>query len=205
MIRRSFILISLLAILYGCGSTVKSALSPRYNEFRPYTVAVAPVIWKGQAEGEDKNIAQLFREMTADKLRAMNYRVLPLDAVDDKVRQLGPEKAKEAGPKELAADLNADAVLYIRITGWDKDRVATYASLVVGAAFELYSSGAEMLWRADYSTKESDFRLEKKPLELAVIKIYEPRVQRFIDAVFSTLPEGSAPAQAQKTFFQWLP
>jgi hypothetical protein len=42
-------------------------------------------------------------------------------------------------------------------------------------------------------------------MELAVQKIYEPRIQRFVDAVFTTLPPGEAKAGQRKTYFQWLP
>ncbi len=204
MIRRYLILTALLAVMYGCANPVKSTLSPRYNDSRPYTIAIAPVAWEGQSDGEDKEIARLFRTMTGEKLNAMNYRVVAPE--DPEIKKPDSQAKDVAGlSRQLAADLDSDAVLYIHITGWDKDRMVTYAALAVKARFEIYSSGGEPLWRAEYSTKESDLRLDKKPLEMAVIKIYEPRVQRFVDAVFSTLPQGGVPKRAQKTFFQWLP
>lgn len=204
MIKRYFMIAAALLVMYGCANPVKSTLSPRYNDSRPYTIAIAPVAWEGQSEGEARDIARLFSAMTGEKLRSMNYRVVATEETETTAP--GP-KAQDAAnlSRQLAANLNSDAVLYIHVTGWDKDRLATYAALVVKARFELYSSAGEPLWKAEYSTKESDLRLEKKPLELAVIKIYEPRVQRFVDAVFSTLPMGSVPRQTQKTFFQWLP
>jgi len=106
---------------------------------------------------------------------------------------------------EIAALLKADSVLFIRIKEWDKDNLLPYKSLNIEAAFELHSAVGKVLWKAEYSTSEADLGLDSRPMELAVHNAFEPRIQRFVDAVFSTLPPGEADTSQRKTYFQWLP
>ena len=51
----------------------------------------------------------------------------------------------------------------------------------------------------------ADLGLDSRPMELAVHQAFEPRIQRFVDAVFSTLPPREAEESQRKTYFQWLP
>lgn len=202
MIKRLSCLFFLAVLLAGCSNSVKTTLSERYRAYSPKTVAVAPVVWK--AEGESNDAANTFRMMTAEKLKELNYRVVPLSAIDDTYLKLGSAAMTAKNPSELAALLGADAVLFIKIQQWNIDRFVTYASLKVEADYELYSATGERLWRAGYSTRDADLRLDRKSMEYAIIKAYEPKVQRFVDAIFTTLPQANAETN-ERTFFQWLP
>lgn len=191
------------ALLCGCGHAVKHTVSPDYERVRPRTVAVVPVIW-GQAYAVDENAeaARTFDGMIAEKLRSLGYKVTALDKADKRIEDL---RALANDPGGLASSLGVDTVLYPQITGWDVDRLATYASTSLKARFSLYSADGTKLWKAEYDTKDFDIKLDSRPLELAVIEAYEPRMQRFIDIVFSTLPRSEAPAETEKRFFDWLP
>lgn len=195
----------MLTALSACSHNVKFELSKSYQEAKPYVIAVAPVVWDNEPDLSDKNVenaASLFRTMTFERLRRMDYGLIRLEDVDKAHSALGG--AETAKPADIAKALNADAVLFIRVTSWDTSLFVTYSALKVKARFELYGKDGKELWHATYKTKESDLRLDTKPAELAVIKAYEPRVQRFIDAVFSTLPPGEPPSD-RRTFFEWLP
>lgn len=202
MIKRLSCILFLAVLLAGCSNSVKTAISERYGAHSPKTVAVAPVVW--QAEGESKDAGNTFRTMTAEKLKELNYRVVPLSAVDDTYVKLGSSYMAARNPSELAALFGADAVLFIKIKQWNIDRFVTYASLKVEADYELYSATGERLWRAGYSTRDADLRLDIKSMEYAIIKAYEPKVQRFVDAIFTTLPQANTRSD-ERTFFQWLP
>lgn len=202
MIKRLLPLFMLLAFLSGCANAVRTTLSERYAANSPGTVAVVPVFWQADAEG--KEVGYTFRMMTVEKLKDLNYRVVPPAAVDDAYIKLGSSSMAGKSPAELAALLNADAVLFIRIKTWTVDRFVTYASLKVEAAYELYSATGERLWKAEYATRDADLRLDRKSMEYAIIKAYEPKVQRFVDAIFSTLPQAQARTNA-RSFFKWLP
>jgi len=193
-----------LAALGGCGYKVNYALTPEFSTIRPGLVAVAPVIWEAEAAPEAGDVKWLFRAMSTERLTSLNYRALSIKEVDERVRKAGAGKVAGAGPAEAARLLGADAVIYIRVTGWDVDKFLTYASLSFSAAFEMYSATGARLWAADYSTTESDIRLDTESMELAVLQTYEPRLQRFVDAVFATLPP-SEPAVKKERYFDWLP
>lgn len=202
LIPAAFILI--IIIFSGCANTVRYTTSERFALAAPYTVAILPIEWAEDAGEQDNEAAYLFRTMELEKLKGMDYHPVPLEEVDERYLSLGGNFFKERGPKETARLLKADSVLYTRITEWDRDIFVTYAYINVAARFELYSKNGERLWEATYRIKDSDIRLDTKSVELAIVKSYEPKVQRFIDHVFSTLPPGTPPTE-KKLFFQWLP
>ena len=187
--------------LAGCTTVVNTNLSEKYSQVRPYRVAVAPVIWEGWGD-EDKDASRLFRTMTAEKLRNMNYDSIPLEQIDRAYPDSASLKAADAA--SVARSLDADAVLYIHLTQWDSSELLTYASLKMAATYEMYYKDGGRLWQASYHTKEADIRLDTPSMELALLKAFEPRVQRFVDVIFTALPQGQAPSKDER-FFQWLP
>ncbi|MBI5826290.1 MAG: hypothetical protein HZB22_00945 [Deltaproteobacteria bacterium] len=195
----AFVVLS--AVLAGCASGVVYTLDLGYGKASPARIALLPVIIEGPVDAGDKDIGELFRTMSYERLRQMNYSPVPLDEID---RRLGGEGDGKA-PQDIARLLGADAVLYIRVAGWNKGRLPAYASLKVEGSYELYSSDGRRLWSASHSTKESDLGLDGKAMEVGVLKAYEPRIQRFVDDVFSTLPHREARQREKETFYQWLP
>ncbi len=191
--------------LSGCTPSVRHTVSDSFRLYSPYTIAILPVDWPTAPDearaGRDGDIAHLLRIMTFERLKTMNYKPLAPAEVDEKLPPGGGAPLK---PGEVTSLTGADAVLYTSVVEWKGDIVVRYAYLKLAVRFELYSRDGELLWRAEHEAKESDIRLEKKTLELAVLKAYEPSVQRFIDVAFSTLPVGAARTE-EKTFFKWLP
>lgn len=191
------------AVLAGCASAINYTLDPGYAKASPASIAVLPVVIGEPVDAVDKDIGALFRAMSFGRLREMGYNPVPLDEID---RRLGKDgRAADKGPQYVARLLGADAVLYIRVSRWDKGRLPAYASLKVEGSYELYASDGRRLWSASHSTKESDLGLDGKAMEAGVLKAYEPRIQRFVDDVFSTLPQREARQREKETFYQWLP
>lgn len=202
--KKTFLSIALFLFLTGCGPAIKHTVSPEYAQISPKRVVVLPVAWESQAATEADNISLLFRKMSSERLGLLNYSAVPLDEVD-RVGNGQPDWFVGKPVHEIAALFKADSVLFIRIKDWDKDSLLPYKSLNITAAFELHSAVGKALWKAEYSTSEADLGLDSRPMELAVYQAFEPRIQRFVDAVFSTLPAGEAEMSQKKTYFQWLP
>src|SRR3990170_8935133 len=202
--KKTLLSIALFLFLAGCGPAIKHTLAPEYAPISPKRVVVLPVIWERQAAAEAGDISLLFRQMSSERLGLLNYSAVPLDEVD-KAGGGQPDWFEGKPVHEIAALLKADSVLFIRIKNWDKDSLLPYKALDITAAFELHSALGSALWKAEYSTSEADLGLDSRTMELAVHEAFEPRIQRFVDAVFSTLPPGEAEESQRKTYFQWLP
>lgn len=202
-IARLLCFVVLSAVLAGCASGVGYTIDPGYGEASPARIAVLPAIIEEPVDAGDRNIGEIFRAMSYERLREMNYSPVPLDEID---RLLGKDwRPADKAPRDIARLLGADAVLYIRVAGWDKDRMPAYASLEVEGSYELYSSDGRRLWSASHSTEESDFGLDGEAMEAGVLNAYEPRIQRFVDDVLSTLPHREAQRREKEKFYQWLP
>ncbi|MBI5232766.1 MAG: DUF799 family lipoprotein [Deltaproteobacteria bacterium] len=201
--KKSFLFLSVFIILVGCTSTVSYKLSRQYYIQTPRTIAVLPV---GGVEAEADG-RYLMRTIVAEKLRLKGYKTLSLEEVDERFLTIGLSALEKMPPQEIADFFQADAILFIWITEWDRDTLITYASMDIAARFELFSKGGVKLWRADYAIKESDIKLDRTQMKLAVLKAYEPKVQRLVDVVFNTLPHAPAEAMKKedKSFFNWLP
>lgn len=195
--------LTLITLLSGCAAGVTHTLYDEYGKSKPYTSAVLPVVWDGGPEDtkEAAAVAGLFRKMSLEKMSLMNYRMLPLDETDR--RLVGAANADKLSKEEVAA-LKTDSALRVRIVKWNSSSLASYSALTVKALFSLYSKDGELLWEAAYATKESDLKLDAEPMELAILKAYEPRLQRFVDMALATLPVAKEP-EGSETFFQWLP
>lgn len=197
--KKTLISIFLALFLFGCGTAVKHTVSNEYAQISPKKIAVMPLVWEDRAASGAEEISLLFRKMASEKLHELNYATVPLDEVN----KAGLFSGK--APHEVAGRLNADSVLIIRIVKWDDESLISYKALKIGAVFELHSAFGKLLWTAEFATTEADLGLDKEPMELAVHKAFEPRVQRFVDAVFTTLPPGEKNQSQRKTYFQWLP
>lgn len=192
---RLYTVVFILIMLSGC-STVDSSLSEKFADVKPYTIALMPIDWSGAGEPKaiGKDVSRLFKSMAIEALRSKRYNV----STDE------PDGAAVKKPADVAKAAGADAALVIRMNEWDASEVLSYASLKIGATIEMHSKDDELLWRVEYATSESDAGLDASAVEAGVIKTYEPRIQRFVDAAFSTLPQAALPDKRGR-FFDWLP
>ncbi|MBI5968064.1 MAG: DUF799 family lipoprotein, partial [Deltaproteobacteria bacterium] len=105
-------------------------------------------------------------------------------------------------PQELGKLLGVDALLYTTVTEFSTTYLLAYASMTVGARFELKDAKTgERLWESDHQVKETKLGVDRKSLQetlqFAALQSYAPYCQKVIDASFTTLPNGpmySAPA-----------
>ena len=203
--KKKLLLLIVLFLSAGCAKTVSFNISENYAIKNPASVIVMPVIMKDMPEEEKTQISNLFRATVQEKLHEKHYATIPVEKVDKELSSKGLLKEGKLPAPQLVAPLfKSDAVLYTRITKWNEDSVVTYASLKIAAEFLLYSTNGDLLWEGSFSTKESDFRMDKDATELGILKAYEPRIQRIVDAVFLKLPQPRIRSKKQD-FFKWLP
>jgi hypothetical protein len=206
--KKNIILAFIVFLLLGCAHPVKHKLyGKRYSTAAPRTVAVLPV----GGNVESFRVKEIFRESVSQRLLDLGYEVMDSGAVDD-VFFKGLKKVPDGmTPKELAALLPTDAVVYIYISKWNKDKVFGYAALKFSARFKLISRTGELLWKGKHKTKESSMGFDKKVLELGVLEAYEARIERLVDNVISTMPGvvrevgAGSEEEEKKEFFKWLP
>lgn len=206
MIKKLLLVCIVILLTASCGGpTADGVLADRFRKDRPYTVAVLPVEWTSDAPEKRKAISH-FRTLSSEKLLAMGYRLVPLEAVDALNLNNGANALTEKQMTEAAEKLDADGLVLIRVVNWDIVRFSSYASLNIEADFSIYSKKGELIWNSSYKTSESDssFELDAEPVDLGVVKVYEPRILRFVEAVFATLPHAEKPGN-DNTFFDWLP
>lgn len=203
MIRNIIGAIFLITLLAGCGASVQHTLTSDYDKKMPVNIVVLPV----SGNAEDMNARYLFRNMIQEKLFQMQYFPVLLETVDDKLLRMGIKKGETLtkGPKELGEIFDADSVLYAYITEWDTTLFLTYASINIGARFELYDRvSGEKLWESEFNSGESDMNMERDVLRLRTTKAYEPVIQHIINVAFSTLPMNKINT-SKKTYYDWLP
>lgn len=204
--------IAVLIILFGisaCGQAIPHKIAKDYKNKIPVLIAVLPVV--GEKAGSD--VRHLFRTMTQEKLSQMNYSLLPIDAIDEKLMSanIGKKEFFAKPPAEIGRLLDADAVVYVAITDYDRDFWLAYSSLGIEARFDMYiSATGERIWTAKYKQKASEFGLDKEALKVQTTKAYEPIIQRIVDAAFSTLPAHPEKKniikqeEDRKRYFEWL-
>jgi hypothetical protein len=94
--------------------------------------------------------------------------------------------------------LGVDALLYTTVTEFSTTYLIAYASITVGAKYELRDARTgEILWHADHRVKDMKGGTEQS-LKFALQKSYTPYAQKVTETCVATLPNGplaSAPAQ----------
>lgn len=196
----SLTLFSLILIaLIGCGNAVKHELSRGFMTIRPTTVAVMPVIWDAGKTPGSVEIGNLFRSIAIERLISRSYRVARMDVVDAKL-----DEFTDSDPNEIAKSLGVDAILFIHVEKWKTRTFANYAALKMQALYNLYARDGSTLWRAVYATGESDIKFDKESLQLSIIEIYEPRIERLTGSVFDTLPRHEGVTK-EEPLYDWLP
>lgn len=196
------LLIYLLSIFFliGC-ATPHHLLVEDYKSRNLRSIAVLPV----QNETPNLQAPPVFRPIVHQKIKEKGYESPALSFIDNK---LAEKDIREAGqihsltPQDLGKLLGADALLYTTVTEFSTTYLVAYASITVGARFELKDARTgELLWQADHRAKDIKTGLDQKgmqeSLKFAIQKSYNPYCQKVTDTCFATLPKGplaSAPA-----------
>ena len=202
MILGSLLLMGVVVCL-GCAGGTPHNVAPDYKDRAPRSVAVLPVL----NETVSLKAPEVFRPLLLNKLSLKGYETPSLSVIDGRLREKNIREAGQVNsltPQELGKLLGVDALLYAYVTEFSTTYVVAYASMTVGARFELKDTKTgEKLWDSEHQVKESKFGLDSKAagdaLQFAAGQSYAPYAQKVIDVSFTTLPDGplaKAPAQA---------
>ena len=189
--------------LAACAGGPRYSVHPDYKSAALRSVAVLPVL----NETVNLKAPEVFRPILQNKVSLKGYESPPMVFVDEKLLE---KEIREAGqintltPQELGKLLGVDAVLYTTVTEFNTTYLLAYASMTVGARFELMSTKTgERLWDSDHQVKESRIATDTKSIQettkFAFLQSYTPYVQQVIDVSLASLPDGpraaAAPAQ----------
>ena len=182
------------ALSAGCAKGPHYSLVPDYKTHPPRSVAVLPVL----NETVSLKAQDIFRPLIQKKLSQKGYETSSFVHIDEK---LLTKEIREAGqvhslsPQELGKLLGVDALLYATVTDFSTTYLVAYASMSVGARFELKDvRTGEKLWDSEHRVKEPKLGLNQKfikdTLSYAALQSYTPYCQKVVNVSFNTLPNG---------------
>ncbi|MFC1855929.1 GNA1162 family protein [Thermodesulfobacteriota bacterium] len=183
-----------LSLLSNCSEKIVSKTSPDFSALRPSTIAVLPAM----NETVDLDAPKTFPAQVRKALSSRGYRVISGAIVDAKLKELGVLSGAQANSipdKELGELLNADAILFTAVTEWSTVYLGVYASITVGARFELVDAkSSKILWALEDDEKNISVAFDedsaKVTAALAILSTYEPLVKRLVNKSFKKLPRG---------------
>lgn len=187
-------------VLTSCGGTISHKLSNEYPPKDLTTVTVLPI--SGFADPAAKEV---FRSMIRTALSDKNFVVLLDSAAEEVYLRLGKVKFYSLDPKDMALAIGADMVMFCKVYKMEVTDTAGYKALDISAGYKLFDNKGELLWESDHEIGDSGFGFDPELNELAVIEAYEPKVQRLVDASFTTLPSLPHNISESGGHYGWLP
>jgi len=186
--------LGLVVLIAGCSAGIPHSLVPDYRAKTPRSIAVLPVL----NETVNLKAPDLFRSILVNKLSQKGYEIPAVSFIDGKLAEKGIREAGQIHtqlPQELGNLLGADPLLYTTITEFSTTYLLAYASMTVGARFELREAKTgEKLWESENQVKERKYGLDQKSvmdtLQFAAGQSYVPYCRQVVDTSFSTLPSG---------------
>lgn len=202
-ILRWFFPLGAVVFFFGCAGGAHHSVAPDYKDRAPRSIAVLPVL----NETVSLKAPEIFRPILFNKVSLKGYETAPLAFIDGRLREKEIHEAGQVNslpPQELGNLLGVDALLYAYVTEFSTTYLLAYASMTVGARFELKDAKTgEKLWESAHQVKESKLGLDQKSvgdtLQFAAGQAYAPYAQKVVDESFQTLPNGpraAAPPQA---------
>jgi hypothetical protein len=196
-------LVSTVVFFFGCAGGAQHSVAPDYKDRAPRSIAVLPIL----NETVSLKAPEMFRPILLNKLSMKGYETPALAFIDGRLRDKDIREAGQVNsltPQELGTLLGVDALLYAYVTEFSTTYLLAYASMTVGARFELKDTKTgEKLWESDHQVKESKLGLDQKSLgdtvQFAAAQSYAPYAQKVVDVSFQTLPNGpraASPPQA---------
>ena len=184
----------MILLMAGCAGRPHYSLVTDYTVKLPRSIAVLPA----QNETVNLKAPEEFRLLAYSKIAAKGYETLEMADIDKKLQGKGIHDAGQIHsqtPQELGKLLGVDAVLYTTVTEFSTAYLLAYASMTVGARFELKDAKTgEKLWESEHRATESKVGLDKKAVEesakFAAFQAYAPYIKKVTDACFATLPDG---------------
>ncbi|MBN1614957.1 MAG: DUF799 family lipoprotein [Deltaproteobacteria bacterium] len=189
---RFILTLAVILLIAGCTAKIPYKLLPDYRDRHVRLVAVMPVL---AGKAADAMAAEMFRRKTVEGLYFKGYPRIPLNLIDgklDSVYRNNPMSKNSIIPPRIPGELlGVDAALYVVLDECRTSFAPLFATTALSVKFELRSAKTgETLWQTQYSTKERNYALSRKGLEMESSQIFEPVIEGVINRVMETLPDG---------------
>lgn len=150
-----FLLVAVtLAILTGCGSVItkEQAYPAMYDSGKqPLSILVVPAINESTAA----DAADYYAVTISEPLSYAGYYVYPIEVITDILRSEGvadSQLIRDLPATVFKDGFGADAVLFVTITGWEKNYIVIAGNVTIGLEYVMLSTETnEVLW--DYSSQ----------------------------------------------------
>jgi len=175
-----------LFILPGCVAVTKKDVVPppirslHEGEFKvgeylkdhqPKTVAILP--FKNETNKEEA--FEIVRRTFYNHFSSLRYGDLELFKVDQRLKKTGftdPDEINKLSPKKLGKILGADAIIYGRITHYDRVYAGVYSKVSVGAAVKMVDAKTnEFLWSGQHVQSKHQGGVPTTPVGLIITAI----------------------------------
>ncbi len=177
-------------VLFGCVSTgekadvkdvapekIKSMFKGKYEvgeylkKHQPGTVAVLPF----ENETEKEEAFEVVRKTFYNHFSSLRYGDLELFKVDQRLKKEGlanPAEINSLSAQSLGKILNVDAVVYGKITHYDRVYAGVYSHVSVGASLEMVDTKkGEFLWSGEHVEKKRQGGIPTTPIGLLITAI----------------------------------
>jgi hypothetical protein len=189
---RIYLLVAVAVLISGCSAKIPHKLLADYQDRRVRLIAVMPVL---AGKAIDAKASDMFRKMTVEGLYYKGYPKIPLNLIDEKLDSVyrnNPMSKDSIIPPGIPGELlGVDAALYLTLNECRTSFSPLFASTALSVKFELRSAKTgETLWQTQYRTTTRNYSLSRKGLEMESSQIFEPVIQKVMDRVMETLPDG---------------
>ena len=154
----------------------KVVVSERFYVISPRRIAVLPfenLINESGGESEEEYLsvdAEIVRKIFYGHFSPLGYHDIELNDIDNALKENGINSAsdlKKIAPNRLGKILDADALIYGYITGFDVTYALLYSQISMGFSMMMVSTKTgEVLWRVDDIKRDHSFKVGLDPLSI---------------------------------------
>ncbi|PIU83815.1 MAG: hypothetical protein COS68_02000 [Elusimicrobia bacterium CG06_land_8_20_14_3_00_38_11] len=145
-------------LFLGCAPKAKYLIE---NYSPPQIIAVLPF----NNQSVDLDAPVIMRYLFNKRLSAVGYNTIPLDEIDEKLREMGITDGGQLAattPKELGEKLNADGLIYGDVLEFKYTTLGFYYARTVQANFKLFDSKNEkLLWEDERKVSNKKFEFKE--------------------------------------------
>lgn len=157
---KSFTLIAFAVLLIGCGNAKQALISDNMigNVQNPAMLKIAVLPFESNSLINSSEEADYIRRQVFLNLKRGGYNLVEKFVVDGTLQEndLSFPFINEISPQRLGEILGADAIIYGKVTNWNRSYLAIHASITIGAKIKLVDSrNGEILCESKY--KKTDF------------------------------------------------
>lgn len=143
----------------GCAGAKNAVISGNMtgNVKDPKILRIAVLPFETARGGQEEN-GEYLRKQVFINLKKGGYNLVERFVVDGALKKndWNYPYLKEVAPQRLGEALGADAIIYGKVSCWDKSYLAVHSSITIGSGIKLVDArSGEVLWESDY--KRTDF------------------------------------------------